>query len=240
MAIAPSYLINLITDIIDKKLAEGINIAIGTITAYDPDTYTAKVFLQYEQVETDFIRIGGGAAGNGYGDKVPVAINDEVIVAFYSGTAETGLLISRIYSDPTDPPPTTADPADRVIQHSTGSKVTFSANGDVSLAASAKTTAKLGQDGSFAVSNGNGAVKINTDNSIEISNDQTKILLSHDGKISLSNSTVELLDLIDQLLTQLTTASNILVAYPSGIGSFSPAVLPLITQIKTQLATLKA
>lgn len=222
MAFEQDYFVNLINSLIDKKLAESIHIAIGTISDYDPDLYLAKVFLQYEQVETPFVRLGGAATGNAFGDKTPPSIGDEVIVAFYGGTVETAVIISRLYSDPSDPPPI-ADPGDRIIRWMTGAQIAFKTSGGLE----------------FSVSNGSARMKINPDNSMELSNDTTKILLSATGKVSLSNSTAELLDLVNQLLTQLLTASNIVAPPPSGLGTFSPSVLTQLTLIQTKLNTLK-
>jgi phage baseplate assembly protein V len=238
MGLESDYIVNLINDLIDKRLNESVHIAIGTVTEYDPDLYLVKVLLAYEQVETPFIRLGGSATGNAFGDKNPPAIGDEVIVAFYSGTVETGIVISRLYSDPTDPPPV-GDPADRILRHSTGSQITFKANGAISLAAAAQTSVLVNPDGSFAVSNGQASMKINPDNSLELSNAVTSIKITEVGKVSISNGVVELLGILDQLLAALTTPANVLVDKGTGIGGFNTVAVLALNVIKAELATLK-
>lgn len=232
------FIVNIINEMIDQRLAAQIHIAIGQVVDYDPTLYLAKVFLAYEQLETPWIRIGGVASGNLFGDKNPPQINDEVIVAFYGGTVETGVIISRIYSDPTDAPPPAGD-ADRVMRHLSGSQISFKESGTIEVKASEKTVLTLNSDGSFAVSNPSAQVKINADNSIELSNSNTKILLNN-GKISLSNNTTELLALISNLLDELTTPGNITVVIPSGVGTFSAPIFAAIQNIKVLLQTLKA
>ncbi len=56
------------------------------------------------------------------------------------------------------------------------------------------------------------------------------------GKVAIGNSQAELLDIIEQMLTRLETATTI-----TAVGTYplQPAVLGQITQIKILLALIK-
>ena len=90
--------------------------------------------------------------------------------------------------------------------------------------------------------------------SLEVTNGTAWIEITKDGtikatgtKLALGNGTVELLALLDQLLTQLTTSPNML-AGPATVAQliagtataqFNPAILAQLNIIKTQLETIK-
>ena len=222
MSIESDYLVNLIRDLIAEQMASAVHSAIGYVTNYDSASFTASVQLHYEAIETPMIRIGSGAIGEGFGDKAPLNLWDEVIVTFYGGTLETGVITARLYGPEVNAAPTTADPNDRLIKHSSGSEILFAA------------------DGGMTVSNPNGSVVLTKDGLVTVQNSGIKLVLDPAGTIKVANSGAELISLLDQLMTQLTTSPNILVSYPSGVGSFNPATTALLQQIKTSLETLKS
>lgn len=77
---------------------------------------------------------------------------------------------------------------------------------------------------------------------VEITNTGTvKIMAANGQKLVMGNGVVELMDELVKLLTQLTTASNILGAGPptAVVSQFNPAVLAQLLLIKTALEGLK-
>lgn len=185
--IGQGYLVNLIEQIIDRKLAESTWLAIGVVTAYDNVKYLAKVQLSYEQVETPFIRIGGPYIGNGFGDKAPLAIGDEVIVAFYNATMESGVVMTRLYTDPSDLPPSTSE-GERLLKHSTGSLIRFTAPGGVEVLNKDKAFLKLNADNSAEMANDQGKVRLEANGKAELSNAQGKFVVDEQGRIEASNA----------------------------------------------------
>lgn len=258
MSIPQNYLVNLIEQIVDRKLASSVWLAIGVVSAYDNTKYLAKVQLSYEQVETPFIRIGMTAAGNTFGDKVPLAVGDEVVVAFYNATMESGVVAFRLYTDPSDLPPTTAA-GERLMQHSSGSKIRFTTTGGVEVfnkdkahvkvnadnsveVANDKAKVSLAADGALEVSNAKGDLKIASSGAVELGNSSISLKMTDSGKVTLGGTTVELLALFELLITTLNGSSVppvIPLVTPGVTGIMSPAMVTALNVIKTKLNTIK-
>lgn len=225
MSIKQNYLLNLISQLIDSKLADVTWKAIGVVTAVDEANYLVRVRLHYENFETDWIRISTGYAGNGFGEKSPIAVNDEVVVSFYSGTMASGYVSARLYNNPNDLPPVSGS-GDYAIIHKSGSKFILKAGGDVQFLSSSGVNLELKSDGSFQVV-GAGAT----------------IAATATGQIQIKNSTTELISDIVDLLGQLVMPENVLsVLTPpvaTAVGGFNPGVLAALEAIQAKLQTLK-
>jgi len=71
----------------------------GLVTSYDPDTYAVKVRLQPDDVETGWLPIVAGMAGNGWGVQAAPEIDDQAVLTFAEGDSENGACIGFLFSD---------------------------------------------------------------------------------------------------------------------------------------------
>ncbi|OEZ60706.1 phage baseplate assembly protein V [Duganella sp. HH105] len=78
---------------------------IGTVTSYDPNTYSAKVLLQPEGVEIGWLPITSAWSGNGWGLFSPPTSGDTVQLEFQEASMDAGLIVGRFYSDQARPLP---------------------------------------------------------------------------------------------------------------------------------------
>lgn len=110
----------------------------------------------------------------------------------------------------------------------------------------------IGKDGNSIVLKADGSIEITgsaTDQSIILNVDGSIINLSgtsqiknDGGKVAMGTSTNELLDLFDQLLTELGTATVLdtgVPVAPAGTWPLSPAVIVNLAAIQAKLATIK-
>lgn len=78
---------------------------VGTVTSYDPNTYSAKVLLQPEGVEIGWLPITSAWCGNGWGLFSPPTSGDTVQLEFQEASMDAGLIVGRFYSDQARPLP---------------------------------------------------------------------------------------------------------------------------------------
>lgn len=78
---------------------------VGTVTSYDPNTYSAKVLLQPEGVEIGWLPITSAWSGNGWGLFSPPTSGDTVQLEFQEASMDAGLIVGRFYSDQARPLP---------------------------------------------------------------------------------------------------------------------------------------
>jgi phage baseplate assembly protein gpV len=102
----------------------------GLVTSYDPNTYTAKVTLQPEGVQTGWLPILSQWMGAGWGIVAPLAVNDQVFVLPQEGNAEHGVIVGRCFNDQ-DLPPKTAAAGEMWMVHQSGSFLKFMADGTI-------------------------------------------------------------------------------------------------------------
>ena len=72
---------------------------IGTVTSANPQTGSARVFLQPEGVLTGWLPVLTPWAGPGWGMACPPSPGDQVLIIPQEGDAEHGLIIGRLYSN---------------------------------------------------------------------------------------------------------------------------------------------
>jgi phage baseplate assembly protein gpV len=77
---------------------------VGLVSSYDPDGYIAKVRVMPEDVESGWLPIAVGMAGQAWGAYFGPSIDDQVIVLFIQGDINSGVIIGALSSDQ-DPPP---------------------------------------------------------------------------------------------------------------------------------------
>ena len=103
----------------------------GVISSYDKGSYSVKVTIQPEGLETGWIQLDALGVGNGWGVVVGPQIGDEVEVSFDNGDPNLGSITGRYFNDANVPPPVPS--GETWIVHSSGSTLKFNNDGTVSL-----------------------------------------------------------------------------------------------------------
>lgn len=124
----------------------------GTISAYDPNNYAAKVIIQPEGFETGFLPIGAIMVGNGFGIFCAPSIGDEVDVHFQEGGKNAAYISLRFFGNKARP--LTVPSQEFWIVHSSGSMAKFTNDGKVTL---------TDEIGSFLSLNADGTATLNAD-----------------------------------------------------------------------------
>lgn len=124
-----------------KMLAENISNSRtktrhGTISGYDPSTYSVKVSIQPDGVLTGWIPLKSLWVGNGWGLFTPPSIGDAVEVDFQENDASLQSAGLRFFNDADRP---LACPSGEFwVAHKTGSCIKFFNNGNVTISANKK------------------------------------------------------------------------------------------------------
>jgi phage baseplate assembly protein V len=103
----------------------------GIVSSYNPDSYTARVLLQPEGLDTGWIPIASQWIGNGWGLMVPPTPGDQVEVVFSDGNLGNGVIVGRLFSDKQLPPK--VDSGELWLVHQTGSAFKLTNDGKVLL-----------------------------------------------------------------------------------------------------------
>jgi phage baseplate assembly protein gpV len=120
-------LMNAIRREVERQLSGRYNTRTGLVTAYDPNTHSAKVMLKPDNVETGWLPNHTGHIGNGFGIVVGLTpgdgmtTGDQVEVTFTEGDLEQGRIIHRLFSDKEKPPPVQS--GEILIKHEKGGSV---------------------------------------------------------------------------------------------------------------------
>jgi len=115
----------------ERVLDQRAKTRLGVVTSYDPKTYTCKVQIQPEGVETGWIPVETIWVGNGWGLFAPPMPGDQVHVEFQEGSPQNGLLCGRVFNDVDKPLDVPA--GEFWVVHKSGSYLKFLNNGDVQL-----------------------------------------------------------------------------------------------------------
>jgi uncharacterized protein involved in type VI secretion and phage assembly len=117
----------------------------GTISAYDPAKYAAKVILQPEGFETGFLPIGSEMVGAGWGLYCGPSIGDEVEVNFQEDGKGAAYIGSRFYGD--EAPPVAVPSGEFWLIHKSGAYIKLTNDGKLSLADAHGSTLVMNNDG---------------------------------------------------------------------------------------------
>jgi phage baseplate assembly protein V len=123
----------------------------GTISAYNPNTYCVKVFMQPSGVETGWLPIKTPWVGNSWGMQAGPSIGDQVTVSFQEGDRDGGVVLGSIYNNSYQP--MVVPSGELWIQHKSGSFLKFLNNGDVQVVTSRDLLATVGRDMTATVAN---------------------------------------------------------------------------------------
>lgn len=100
-------LFNFIKQCANLEMKNKLVAKMGTITNYDPTTYTASVLLQPEEKQTNNLPIFSPWIGNGWGMFCPPNVGDMCEVQFQEGDLNSGFICLRgfnIYTRPLECP----------------------------------------------------------------------------------------------------------------------------------------
>lgn len=144
----------------------------GTVTAYDPASYSVKVQLQPTGEETGWIPLATMWAGNGYGVVAGPAIGAVIEVEFDSGLMGAGMAVGQFFND-----------VDRSPGPPSGQFWVIDSSGSsIKLTNDKKVTVTDGS-GSAVVMNGDGTGTLNFASGLTVNGD-TQI----NGKLQVSDS----------------------------------------------------
>ncbi len=132
----------------------GSHARLGVVRGYDPNTYRAKVMIQPENQVTGWMPVATEWVGNGWGLFAPPAEGDAVLVEFFHGDFESGIITRRFYHNDARPsatvPPATQAATVPIgefwLVHQSGSALQFHNDGSVVLTSNAALTATVGGD----------------------------------------------------------------------------------------------
>lgn len=103
----------------------------GTVTSYDPKTYRAKVAIQPDNIESNWMPIKTVWAGNGWGFRAPPPAGTQVQVTFQEEDQDSPVISGFLYDD-TNPAATgTLAQGEIEILHKTGSVLRLTNDGKV-------------------------------------------------------------------------------------------------------------
>jgi phage baseplate assembly protein gpV len=117
---------------VHSALSQHLSVIEGTVTSRQLNPPSVKVMLQPYNIETGWIRVGVPYGGNGFGFLAIPPEGQAVKVIFDMADKSSAIVVCDVYND-IDLPPTLNDVDDVVLQHKSGSKLYFHANGDVDL-----------------------------------------------------------------------------------------------------------
>lgn len=163
-----SGLLNLIHREATKIAERRVWARMGTISAIDLSTYTARVILHPGNKETGWLPIGTLAVGNGWGFVAPPDEGDAVLVHFRDGSLNSGVIGPRFFNRQ-KAPITGVQQKEFQLVHETGSKILLKANGDVVIEAAGDLDLNVTGDanvtatGQVNISGGSTAVSGNLD-----------------------------------------------------------------------------
>lgn len=116
----------------------------GIVKSYDPATHSAKVAYQPEDTLSGWIPVGSHGVGSGFGVAFAPNIGDQVMVHFFEGEQETGVIGLRLFSTQDVPPNIPA--GGMCATDSTGSGIIFPNDGSGTVKTTGTITVTVGGD----------------------------------------------------------------------------------------------
>jgi phage baseplate assembly protein V len=123
---------------------------LGLISAYDPNTYAAKVRIQPDDVETGWLPVLTPWVGAGWGLHAPPTPGDQVLVVFQEGSVENGVVVGARYNNVERPLP--APSGELWLVHQSGAFVKLTTDGKLTLNDQAGSSVVLNGDGTGTMS----------------------------------------------------------------------------------------
>jgi uncharacterized protein involved in type VI secretion and phage assembly len=104
---------------------------IGVVSSSNPQTATARVLLQPENVLTGWLPVLTQWCGSGWGMVCPPSPGDQVLIIPQEGDAQHGIIVGRLFSNSVRPP--SADPGEIALTHQSGCSVRLLNSGIVAI-----------------------------------------------------------------------------------------------------------
>ena len=86
-----------------RAMASVVTSRVGSITSYDPNTFTARVQLQPDSEISGWMPVSSAWIGNGWGMFAPPNIGDLVDVVYINGDLQAGTIVARFYNQQNQP-----------------------------------------------------------------------------------------------------------------------------------------
>ena len=122
----------------------------GTVSAYNPATYSVKVLLQPSAIESGWLPIQTAWVGNGWGLQAGPTLGDLVTVQFQEGDQDAGVVMGSVYN--TQDRPQSVPSGEAWMQHKSGSFLKFHNDGSVEINTAGNLKATVGGNATIAVS----------------------------------------------------------------------------------------
>lgn len=128
---------------LQAELAQrGSHARLGIVRGYDPNTYRAKVMIQPENQVTGWMPVATEWVGNGWGLFAPPAEGDAVLVEFFHGDFEAGVITRRLYHNAAQP--LNVPIGEFWLVHQKGSALKFHNDGSVEIISNTDLKATVG------------------------------------------------------------------------------------------------
>ena len=114
---------------------------LGLVTSYDPATYSVKVSMQPDNVESGWVPLAAQAVGNGWGILTPPAIGDQILVLMQDSDPEAGVAAWCLFNTVDVPP--VVPTGEFWMVHKTGSYLKFLTDGSVAMNVAKNLTASV-------------------------------------------------------------------------------------------------
>lgn len=132
----------------------------GIVTSYNPNTYSVKVTLQPDDIETGWLPLLSQQVGNGFGIYCPPHPGDLVHILFTDGEIEAGVAVGAYYNNEDVPLPV---PAGEIwLVHKSGAFIKLTTDGQVLVQDKAGSAVTMHGDGTGTMSFAEG-LTINAD-----------------------------------------------------------------------------
>lgn len=151
-----------------RATGEDTSSRLGTVTSYDPNSYSIVATIQPENIKTGALPLASPWVGNQWGLFCPPSIGDLVDLHFIDSDLQAGFAVSRFYTN--DNRPLKVDSGEFWIVHQTGSFLKFHNDGTVELTTNSDLTVSVGGDLNATV-DGDASVDVTGDCDLDVSGD---------------------------------------------------------------------
>ena len=121
---------------------------LAIVDSYDPNTYSAKVRIQPEDIISGWLPVLSQWVGNGWGMFAPPAIGDLVEVQFQEDSFQAGLICQRFFNDINRP--LNVPSGEFWLQHKSGAFFKLLNNGSATFSDGKGATVTLNGDGTIS------------------------------------------------------------------------------------------
>jgi phage baseplate assembly protein V len=104
---------------------------IGTISSYDPATYSVKVLLKPDDTESEWLPLLTPMSGNSWGIYAPPQLGDCAVIGYQEGDKESGFIIGHFFNDVDRPE--SVESGEIQIINKIGTKIILKKNGDIEI-----------------------------------------------------------------------------------------------------------